>query len=66
MIHQLIEFMFWAKSCQGGPVGGKGGGARAGVEESLVTLNVNIRERVLNVHPYLVCHVCTKPTKIYG
>ena len=38
----------------------EGGVARAGAEERLVTHNLNIRERVLNFHPYLVCHICTK------
>ena len=54
---------YWAKSCKGGPVGRGGEGARAGLEESLVTNNLNIRERVLNFHPYLVCHICTKLKK---
>ena len=58
--------MFWAKSCKGGPVGGGGGGARTGVEESLATHNLNFRERVFDFHPYLACHICTKLTKIYG
>ena len=45
---------------------GGGGVARARAEESLVAQNLNFRVRVSNFHPYLVCHICTKLTKIYG
>ena len=51
--------MFWAKSC----TLGRGGGC--GVVKCFVTHNLDFKERVLNVHPYLVYHICTTQTEIY-